>query len=1221
MSARSSTSSSMLAFTFFLFFLRFASVSAQVFNCIGGSVYVVAHADDDLLFQSPDIYTDVTAGNCITTIFLTAGDAGIGSTYRAARESGNEAATATMAGVPDSYTEFNATFGGQAVTIRTLVGAPQIQKVWFRLPDGDVDGSGYAATGYETLRELYFGSIQSITNQPGTATYTLATLKLAISQILTARQPSFVRTLDYLSDYDAGDHSDHLTTARITAGLVGTYATNASFSGYMGYPVANLAPTLATTSALFKGKSAAFFAYTPYDSGECQSYSACVSAGRGEASWLIRQYVVTPALAQYTSLGSAQTPVDLPTGNNVALLATATASSQTSDQPASGANDGYIQGYPGNSTSEWSSNGGGAGTKLLISWTQTYNISSVILYDRPNQYDQITSGNLTFSDGTVVNFGALPNDGSAYIVLLPQAYISASYILMTVSTVSSTTSNVGLSEFQALGVLCTSCSTNTQAVKIMQGSVTGAPIVANWQNDVALLATATASSKEEDDSGGEKAIDGVVDGYPNDESKEWASSAQGVGAWLQLNWTQPYTLQSLVFYDRINSDDWVKGGTVTFSDGSTITIPALTNSGVATPFNFAAVTTTSLRFVVTAVGPTTGAVGLAELAAYTSKWTASTATTLTVKKPAVSSSSSAKASSTSSVKSSSASSSKTSSSSISSSAKISSSSSASSSVKSSVPASSASSSVSSASLSASSSASSASASATSSLASSTSVSASQSQSSSSVMASSSSASASSSSASGSSASNSAVSNSSGSASSSGSVSQSSAQSSGSQSSSASSSAASSSASSASAASNSGVSSSVVSSSAQFSSAQSSSAQTSSSASSSVQAISSSASSSSSVVSSSSATSSSSQILSSSSAVPSSSSSALLSSSSIRSSSASSSLLPSSSSMVTSIRSSSASSTASSSAASASSTAAYSTINLAFDATVKASTQDIGDDSLAVRATDGLIGGYTEDGSGDQTLEWSSDHQGAGAKLTLTWASTVQIAKVVLYDRPNLADQCTGATLTFSDGTVVKVGSLPNDGSPLVVTFPQVSTKTLVFTVTSVSSTTSSVGLAEIQCFGLVGSSTANGLSALNLARYNVVATASSFGYQQNAYKAIDGLVGGYVSSSSGDYTQEWATNGQGAGAWLLLTWSSPVIITSVQLFDRPNTSDRVMGGTLVTSGGTSMTVGNLVNNGATATTVTFNNVQTTSLLFTVTSVSSTTGNVGLSEIKVFGSFA
>ena len=70
-----------------------------------------------------------------------------------------------------------------------------------RLPDGGIDGVGYSATGYQTLRELFFGSLASITTQPGTASFTLATPQQAIGQILAARQPTRVRTLDYCASF------------------------------------------------------------------------------------------------------------------------------------------------------------------------------------------------------------------------------------------------------------------------------------------------------------------------------------------------------------------------------------------------------------------------------------------------------------------------------------------------------------------------------------------------------------------------------------------------------------------------------------------------------------------------------------------------------------------------------------------------------------------------------------------------------------------------------------------------------------------------------------------------------------------------------------------------------------------------------------------------------------------------------------------------------------
>ncbi len=461
-----------LAYLAVLATLAVQLVAAQVFNCQGGSLYVVAHPDDDLLFQSPDLWTDMQNSLCVTTVFLTSGDSGVGAGYARSREAGNEAATAQMAAVADTWTEFNATFGGQPVVVHTLVGAPQVQKVWFRLPDGDVDGTGYSATGYQTLRELYFGSIGSITNQPKTATYTMGTLKQAIGQIITARAPDNVRTLDHLSNYDAGDHSDHLTTARIVQSLVGTYAPNAGFAGYMGYPIANLAPTMSTSSAEFNGKANAFFAYTPYDVDECSSYSSCSAAGRGEAQWLTRQYKVTPALAEICTTGAAQVPVTMPDqGYMISNLATASVSTAWAGgygyapSTAFALIDGVISGYPGNTSAEWISASQTIGATATLSWPKTYSIASVVLYDRPSAANSITGGTLTFNDGTLlgtttVNFGALANDGSATLITLSKPIVAKS-VMMTVTSVTGSTTAAGLAEFQVYGTQCANCPVTT----------------------------------------------------------------------------------------------------------------------------------------------------------------------------------------------------------------------------------------------------------------------------------------------------------------------------------------------------------------------------------------------------------------------------------------------------------------------------------------------------------------------------------------------------------------------------------------------------------------------------------------------------------------------------------------------------------------------------------------------------------------------------------------
>jgi hypothetical protein len=137
-----------------------------------------------------------------------------------------------------------------------------------------------------------------------------------------------------------------------------------------------------------------------------------------------------------------------------------------------------------------------------------------------------------------------------------------------------------------------------------------------------------------------------------------------------------------------------------------------------------------------------------------------------------------------------------------------------------------------------------------------------------------------------------------------------------------------------------------------------------------------------------------------------------------------------------------------------------TTNVAPLATVTASSQNTSTGQTAAKAVDGSILGYPA----DYTHEWATNGQKAGAWLNLAWSSPQSLTSITLNDRPNLNDQVTAGTITFSDGSTLTVGALPNDGSPLTVTFPAKTVTSLKFTVTAVSSTTQNVGLAEIQAF-------------------------------------------------------------------------------------------------------------------------------------------------------------
>jgi chitodextrinase len=136
-------------------------------------------------------------------------------------------------------------------------------------------------------------------------------------------------------------------------------------------------------------------------------------------------------------------------------------------------------------------------------------------------------------------------------------------------------------------------------------------------------------------------------------------------------------------------------------------------------------------------------------------------------------------------------------------------------------------------------------------------------------------------------------------------------------------------------------------------------------------------------------------------------------------------------------------------------------NIAASSSVTASSQNTGTNQQAIKAIDGIIGGYP----GQYTVEWATIGQKAGAWIQLNWNKTYTVNQVVLYDRPNIWDQITGATLTFSNGSSVKVGSLDNLGGAVAVNFPAVITNSVRVTVNTVSGSTSNVGLAELKVFG------------------------------------------------------------------------------------------------------------------------------------------------------------
>ncbi len=469
--------------------------------------------------------------------------------------------------------------------------------------------------------------------------------------------------------------------------------------------------------------------------------------------------VQTASLLVFPPLGST----------NLAPRAAVTVSSQASGQPGTAAVDGVVDGFPSDGSKEWAASGT-SGQWIQLGWPTPVFLGGVILHDRINLTDQILAGRLQFSDGTTVQVGTLPDDGTGLLVRFPERTVTS--VRLTVDSVNGY--NTGLAELEAFSPLSDTLSLSPAAVGgggSAQGTValaapaasggaviplsssdpaasvpasvtvpagstvatfpvatqlvsqphaaviaaafpggtrsatlTIAPVTigaltlspasllggggalgsvqlsvaapaalavalassnpsvvvpatvtvaagatsatfpvftaavssltqatvtatlgasqafasltlspAPGDANLALSARATASS-EATASGqtASKAIDGIVDGYPNDFSREWATNGQLAGAWIQLDWPGPVTLEEARLFDRPNLDDHVLSGHLLFSDGTTVAVAALPNDASSPSLvDFAPRTVSWVRFVVDSAAGFN--IGLAEL--------------------------------------------------------------------------------------------------------------------------------------------------------------------------------------------------------------------------------------------------------------------------------------------------------------------------------------------------------------------------------------------------------------------------------------------------------------------------------------------------------------------------------------------------------------------------------------------------------------------------------
>ncbi|MDB5166619.1 MAG: hypothetical protein JWM37_691 [Candidatus Saccharibacteria bacterium] len=270
--------------------------------CTGPTVVtIVAHEDDDLLFTNPDLIRSINKGYCVRTVFLTAGDAGAGRSYWLGREQGAQAAYDHMDGPGmDIWVQRTVRLNDHAYfTVSMPRGNPKLALVFLHLPDGGLQGQGFASTGNQSIAKLVDGNVSSISTVDGQSSYSKPELIEALTAIMQAYRPTEIRTQaprDVGTQYN--DHSDHVAVGSLVTSAYQRYEevqyaneVTIPLKYYVGYPVREQSGNVSGDE--LHQKLDAFLSYAGYDGAVCRDRDDCLATGT-YGSYLTRQYQTQP---------------------------------------------------------------------------------------------------------------------------------------------------------------------------------------------------------------------------------------------------------------------------------------------------------------------------------------------------------------------------------------------------------------------------------------------------------------------------------------------------------------------------------------------------------------------------------------------------------------------------------------------------------------------------------------------------------------------------------------------------------------------------------------------------------------------------------------------------------------------------------------------------------------------------------------------------------------
>jgi LmbE family N-acetylglucosaminyl deacetylase len=193
-------------------------------------VNIVAHPDDDLLFMQPDLWTSVTRGDGILTVYVTAGQAKKDINYADQRQvailfayQAASHATAWTCGalsIADRLAEHCSAIGTKG----------PVSVVFLGIPDG-----GPLGTFPGSLLSMWQGTsetVKTIARRP--QKYSQADVVSVLAEILRRTRPKQIYTLDVVATHGQ-DHSDHMLVGAATSLAVAEIKTSAPIVSFRGY--------------------------------------------------------------------------------------------------------------------------------------------------------------------------------------------------------------------------------------------------------------------------------------------------------------------------------------------------------------------------------------------------------------------------------------------------------------------------------------------------------------------------------------------------------------------------------------------------------------------------------------------------------------------------------------------------------------------------------------------------------------------------------------------------------------------------------------------------------------------------------------------------------------------------------------------------------------------------------------------------------------------------